>query len=163
MTAFISPRVRAACLALACVSLPIAVAAAAVPTKPVKLFRFLKAGKYLSYKHESSVHESGSHSGRTRVYVNPLLFKSLKQGKSKHPVGAAAVKELYDPSGDQLIGWAVMVKVKKNSNGGAGWYWYETFDTEDPDNFSTSGRGASQCVGCHSGGRDMIQSPFPLQ
>ena len=51
-----------------------------------------------------------------------------------------------------------MVKIGADSDGGNGWYWFETFGS-----FSGGGVGLSGCTNCHSLGRDFVRIPFPLQ
>ena len=108
---------------------------------------------------ESAPHQStGPHGGIVRTYVNDPLFASLAEQRAVHPGGAAAVKELYG-RGSTITGWAVMVKLDDDSDGGRGWYWYEYFGSGTP----YSGIGLGVCTGCHSLGRDYVRIPFPLQ
>jgi len=138
-------------------------AASAVPTSPMELFAYLKAGGYLSFPAESAIHTStGPHGTKVRTFISPALEASLKAGNAEHPKSSATVKELYLNS-TTVQGWAVMVKTQDTSNGGQGWYWYETFNATDPSKFSTSGTGVALCYNCHSAGKDYFRSPFPLQ
>ncbi len=128
------------------------------PTRGGPLRDWLDEGNYLGWAAESAPHRSsGPHFGNVRVFVNDRLLDSLERGLAAHPSGAAAVKELYG-SGSELMGWAVMVKVEDDSDGGQGWYWYERFNTSQFAN----GRGVGLCTGCHSAGLDYIRIPFPL-
>ena len=129
------------------------------PTEVATLQAWLAAGYYLDWQAESGPHpSSGPHGVRVRTFLNPALFASLDAGEPQHPVGAAAVKELYF-SGQTVRGWAVMVKLQGDSDRGRGWYWFEDFGSGAP--FSGVGLGA--CTGCHSAGRDFVRIPFPLQ
>lgn len=137
--------------------------AGAVPTSPMELFAYLKAGGYLAFPAESGIHSStGPHGSKVRTYITPALEASLKAGNAEHPKNSATVKELY-LNGTTVQGWAVMVKTQDTSNGGQGWYWYETFNATDPTKYSTSGTGVALCYNCHAAGKDYFRSPFPLQ
>ena len=102
--------------------------------------------------------------GRVRTYVNTILFESLAAGAPSHPVGAAAVKELYG-SAAEVRGWSVSVKLQPDSARGNGWYWYERFRGA----VYGDGVGAPGCTGCHGNdfgpftSKDFILAPFPLQ
>ena len=109
---------------------------------------------------ESEISASSGPHGRVRTFVSQGLSDSLAAG-GDHPVGVGAVKELYD--GDEVSGWVVSVKVADESAGGDGWYWYEVFDTSADATPEVNGTGAGGCTGCHDGGRDFVQLPFPLQ
>ena len=66
------------------------------------------------------------------------------------------VKELYF-DGKEVIGYAVMIKVRKNSgNSGQGWLFYESFDGTNKD--AIFGRGLPECADCHSVGVDFLRS-----
>ena len=139
----------------------------AVPTDPDKLFAYLKAGKYREFEaQESANHPStGPHSkfGRpVRVYLDPVLARSLADGNKQHPVGAAAVKEMFTESG-KLEGWAVSVKTAADSASGQGWFWYENTSTTSNENPVAAGNGVPLCYGCHTPGRDYILTDFPLK
>lgn len=129
------------------------------PTDAALLLSWLEAGSYLDWRAESAPHPSaGPHFGTIRTFINDRLFDSLTAGAAQHPQGAAAVKELYGPTGTTVRGWAVMTKISADSAGGAGWYWYEGFNGP-----GSGGVGVPLCTGCHSLGSDFIRIPFPLQ
>lgn len=132
----------------------------AVPTTPVALQAWLGKRLYACWAHESAKHAStGPHGGDIRTYLNAKLFASM-QGSGEHPEGAASVKELYG-SGDEVTGWAVMVKTQAASANGQGFYWYETFGTQAGAN-AIEGQGKPLCVDCHAAGKDHVLIPFPL-
>ena len=134
-----------------------------VPTSPMELFAYLKAGSYLGLPAESGIHTStGPHGSKVRTFVTPALEASLSSGNTEHPINSATIKELYLNS-TTVQGWAVEVKIQDKSDGGKGWYWYETFNATDPTKYSTSGVGVALCYNCHSAGKDYFRSPFPLQ
>lgn len=130
-----------------------------VPTTRPSLDQFLSEERYLEFASESGLHQSeGTHFGRVITFMNPLLVASLKAGNREHPVGAAAVKELYK-GGQTLVGWAVIVKVAPRSNGGDGYFWFET----DGGRVLSDSVGQPVCAQCHSMGNDFILTPFPLR
>jgi hypothetical protein len=129
------------------------------PTNADDLVAWLQAGEYRSWTAESVVHDSaGPHFGDVRTYVDDALLQSLGSGTPTHPVGAAAVKELYGNTG-AVQGWSVIVKVADGA-GGDTWYFLEYYEG------TTYGDGVGDgvCTGCHgSGSVDFFKSPFPLQ
>jgi hypothetical protein len=140
---------------------PTAEAVNGVPTEPAALLRWLQAGSYLDWAAASGRHPSlGPHTSTVRTFLNDTAIASLEAGNSSHPVGTALVKELYGSS-PTVVGWAVMVKVQTDSDGGRGWYWYE--------GASLSGTGLRVCTGCHGSdyrgltSRDFVLTPYPLQ
>ena len=78
------------------------------------------------------------HGKKTRVCSNIRLATS--SADAALPVGAASVKEIYDASGD-LTATVLSLKIAADSDGGKGWYWYES-----P---TSAGAGLTQCTGCH--------------
>ena len=129
-----------------------------VPTEAETLLSWLAAEPYLEWPAESAIHDStGPHFGSVRTWVNPTLLDSLEQGAAEHPLGSAAVKELYGGSNERR-GWAVEVKIAEQSADGDGWYWYEWFD----GGLVAQGDGISICTGCHAGGTDFVLTPIPL-
>ncbi len=137
-------------------------APAPIPQEASTIFNWLVKKTYKSYyKGESMVH-GGSIHAPVRGWFSPALFKSLAAGNKSHPVGAAAVKELYQGDKKTLKGWAVNIKVDKDTAGGKGWYSYEVFSTTNGANPAVDGKGVPLCVGCHKGGKDFILSKWPL-
>jgi hypothetical protein len=124
------------------------------------LEKWLSEGSYKGWLNESKVHMStGPHGGNVRTYVNDDLYVSLSNMSPMHPEGAATVKELYGGGVDEIVGYAVMVKVAPDSMGGDGWYWYERLDTT----VYADDIGVNLCTGCHGGGSDYVLTPWPLQ
>jgi len=124
------------------------------------LLAWLEAKSYADWPAESGLHQSsGPHGGQVRTFLNDTLFDSFDQGLTAHPEGSVAVKELWG-DGDNMIGWAIEVKVQPESAGGDGWYWYELIG--DAEYGGDTGVGL--CTGCHSGGgTDYVLTPWPLQ
>jgi hypothetical protein len=133
-----------------------------VPATRAELHKWLQAGKYKEFPHESEVHPSDGPHGSVQVYLNPILEASLKAGNEAHPVNSSAIKELYGTDG-KLRGWAVSVKTQAESADGDGWYWYETFSTADNASAVADGNGVGLCTGCHAGGLDYVTIPYPLR
>ncbi len=132
-----------------------------VPPIGEPLQTFLQAGNYEAFPAESAVHApiAPSPHGQVRTFINPKLDASLAAGNAAHPVGSAAVKELYDAEGTRT-GWAVSVKTDADSAGGEGWYWFEVLGGD----VVIDGNGVAACTGCHgSSGVDYFSSPYPLQ
>jgi hypothetical protein len=133
-----------------------------VPVSTAELFAFLKAGSYIGFPKETATHTSaGPHFGSVRTYLTPTLEASLQAGNTEHPEGSAAVKELY-MDGSEVKGWAVSVKIAEKSDGGKGWYWYETTNINSPTG-GISGEGLQLCSNCHGAGKDFVLTPFPLK
>lgn len=131
------------------------------PTTDAALQAWLAAGEYAAFLPESGIHDSaGPHGGAVRTFVNRALAGSLTSCASSHPVGAAAVKELYDEG--VLDGWAVMVKTE-DGTGAARWFWYEVFSTAADATPAFTGQGHDTCTGCHDGGLDAVRTRWPLQ
>ena len=133
-----------------------------VPTNATDLQAFLDAGEYAGFEAESAVHAStnGSPHGPVRVFVNPTLGSALANGESPYPAGSAAIKEIYAEDMSTRTGWAVMVKLQADSEGGEGWYWYELLD----GSVLADGTGELQCTGCHiASGSDLFASTYPFQ
>lgn len=130
------------------------------PVEPAALQAWLADDGYAGYLPESTRHPSSGPHGAVRTFVNARLAGSLATCASPHPVGSAAVKELYD--GDALSGWAVMVKTEA-AQGAGHWYWYEVFDTAPDAEAPYAGQGLDTCTGCHDGGLDAVRVAWPLR
>jgi hypothetical protein len=146
---------------------PTAKVNSAVPTDQAKLFKYLKSGDYKKF----AAQESGEHPAAgphtnigwpVRVFLDPVLDSSLAAGNAEHPVGSAAVKEMYADDG-KLQGWAVMVKTEKDGAGGAGWFWYEVTSIKNGDDPVAIGNGVPLCFGCHFPGKDFVLTGYPLR
>ncbi|MBX3226435.1 MAG: hypothetical protein KIT84_32760 [Labilithrix sp.] len=132
-----------------------------VPGDAAGMNAWLHTKAYASWPKESAAHPStGPHASSVLTFVNPTLEASLEAGAAEHPEGSAAVKEFLRDG--EVTGWAAYVKTKPASEGGGGWYWYETFDVT-PGRHSIEGQGKPLCAGCHAGGKDFVLTPFPLR
>ena len=137
----------------------VAIDAQVVPTNATDLFAYLQASAYTDLPAEPEAHASTGPHGRVRTYVNDVLRGSIDARQDTHPVGSAAIKELY--RGDDLTGWAVSVKVADEAGSNENWYWYEVFSTttNNPVADSTNAPG---CSGCHGGGTDFVLTSGPF-
>ena len=132
------------------------------PRRKGALLAWLKAGSYrASYAAEPAVHvsSSGAHGLNVRTWYEPILVDDLRAGRTTFHKGAAMVKELYFGGTEQVIGWAVMSKVRQRSGrAGRGWLFYETLD--GTNHGVSFGRGLPVCTGCHRSGVDYLRSGF---
>jgi hypothetical protein len=119
------------------------------PEGDVPLQAWLAQAFYQSWSCQTAVHDAVAPSphGRNRICSNDALAQATT---SPWPVGAAAVKELYDAN-DTQVGFAVYRKAADGTDG-ANWYWYEKTNS---DGIVADGRGGSGtpntiCVSCHS-------------
>jgi len=135
---------------------------AGIPTDAAEMFTFLTSGEYKQWTAESAVHKSSGPHGMVRTFANETLTASLTAKNTEHPVGSAAIKELYKGDGTTLRGWAVELKASAGA-GGATWYWYEVFSTTDGSSPVADGLNHSTCTGCHSRGLDYVRAPFPFE
>lgn len=74
--------------------------------------------------------------GVNRVCNNQALAAATLEADAELPVGAAALKFVER-------GIYVEVKVRAQSDGGEGWFWYSP-------NGELAGAGLAACTGCHS-------------
>ena len=138
------------------------------PTEPQAIGRWLRAGGYLDWEPRSAVHRTDEHGG-ARVLFNPLLAASFAAHAEEHPLGAAAVRELYEADLVTPRGLALMVKVEDYEafrGAGAlpaederGWFWYEVFSFEEDAAPTVAEVDAPGCLGCHSAGVDLVMPP----
>ncbi|MFV8754277.1 hypothetical protein ACNOYE_27345 [Nannocystaceae bacterium ST9] len=137
---------------------PIECMGPAVPTDGALLLEWLEGGNYSQWQAESGPHDStGPHFGNVRTYVHPCLAESLEANQPTHPMGAAAVKELYGENGDVVLGWSVSVKIGEGYANET-WYWYEVFEgVVNADSIADP-----VCTDCHLEGVDKYTSFWPL-
>ena len=114
-----------------------------------------------TWKCESAPHDARSPSphGKNRICSNATLSA---HGAGAFPVGAAAVKELYDETGATVVGHAIYRKVKEGA--GEAFYWWEDNGGSTVANGNgDDGAAKSICVGCHAGaGSDAKHSGHDL-
>ncbi len=119
---------------------------------------WLKAGHYKKWRCETGVQEPImiSPHGKQRICSNAIL--SAHTEMTEYPVDSAAVKELYDDAGAEIIGYAVYRHIKAGTDGGS-WYWYEQVPADHPaphdadgvvaDGPGDAGPSKDICVACH--------------
>ncbi|MFO0556514.1 MAG: hypothetical protein U0269_00715 [Polyangiales bacterium] len=135
------------------------------PQGKVALVPWIAEGHYLRWDCQTSAHPSPMFSGHTntRVCLNTLWINTLPS--QVFPVGAAAVKELWNSTRTAIVGFSVMVKVGPG-NTAADWYWYQRVPADfvpppmlpEPiqpdgtlaDRVGTSGNALTICASCHS-------------
>ncbi len=129
-----------------------------VPADPTAMRGWLLAFAYRGWAPQTDIRATGEHGGE-RLYFNRTLAASWQAGAQEHPVGSAAVRELYEDDLKTLKGFAVMHKIGPSGPTGEGWFWYEIFGADpeaEPTVAQTAARG---CVGCHSHAVDFVHSP----
>jgi hypothetical protein len=119
------------------------------PTGAAAVDSWLATRSYASWHCEPEPHAARSPSphGKNRICTNDVLSSNSGGPYAK---GAAAVKELFDGSGN-LAGHAVALHAGDGNQGGD-WYWYEKMgSTVAVDGRGDSGVAKMVCVGCHQG------------
>lgn len=137
------------------------------PVGEAETAAWLEAGSFRNWTCEPAVHAARSPSphGFNRICSNDVISRNVS-ANGEWPVGAAAVKQVYDRLSDTTpSGYAVYLKTEPESQGGKNWYWYEKLKGRS----TISGIGASVCIGCHidagssimplPGARDLVFSP----
>lgn len=132
-----------------------------VPTAPGALHAWLLADGHGTWPAESAVHPT-EQGGGARVYLNDALLASLEAGNEAHPVGSAAVRELYESDLTTQRGFGALVKTEDQGADGNAWFFYETFQMTPRAPHSIAQQGAPGCVGCHQEGIDYVRSKLPL-
>jgi len=113
------------------------------PRGRADLMTWLEAGHYLAWRCEDAAHPArpGSGHGPNRICSNTALSEFA--GAGPYPIGAAAVKEVFNAEG-QIRLYAVYRKMDAGTDGDS-WYWYEG----KGDNVIANGEGDGTCTGCH--------------
>ncbi|MEZ4382301.1 MAG: hypothetical protein R3A79_13195 [Nannocystaceae bacterium] len=146
---------------LAEAALPEAAATERPPASPAAIGDWLRGYGYREWSAPSQATPTGERGG-ARILLNQALSASLAADAPRHPIGAAAVRELYEADLETLKGLALMVKVGDgdgNAEEGGAWLWYETFAVAEAGPPTVAERGAPGCVGCHAAGVDMFLRP----
>lgn len=119
------------------------------PTGGSSLEAWLSKGFYKKWHCEPAPHDPRRPSAHTknRICSNDIVST---HGAGEFPVGAASVKELYDGSGANVVGYAVYLHVRPG--GGDTFYWYErTEGGVVADGIGASGVPKDTCASCHEG------------
>ena len=129
-----------------------------VPLDPAAIRGWLQVFAYREWAPQTDIRATGEHGGE-RLYFNATLDASMQARAPEHPIGSAAVRELYAGDLRTLKGFALMHKTGPSGPTGEGWYWYEVLDTTGAVEPTVAGPGARDCVGCHSHAVDFVHSP----
>ncbi|MEQ1506200.1 MAG: hypothetical protein ABMB14_28465 [Myxococcota bacterium] len=150
-------------------SCPTAGDAQTPPQGDAAMTAWIAGGAYLAWACEADPHppRSPSPHGPNRICSNDLMSN---HGAGEYPVGSASVKELYDNTGANIVGYAVSLHPVAGTTG-ADWYWYETTDAAGliADGLGDAGTPLTVCVGCHAGagsdadhsGHDFVYTQVP--
>jgi len=132
------------------------------PTEKDMLLTWLNGMHYKGWYSEKGIHQSFGPHDDVKVFYNGTLATSMETGNKNHPIGSTSVKEQYKDG--KHYGWSVAVKKEEESEGGDGWYWFETLDRTDKEKIVFSKIGEQACTGCHNrpGNKDLILSGYPL-
>jgi len=125
---------------------------APVPTEPAELHGFLAAGEYQAWRSEPDL-KPGLNSTMHRVF---LREDAAIDGS---PVGAAAVRELWDADGAEQLAWSAVVKVDPGE-GPESWFFYETYDFDDREAHLVAEVAANGCASCHAAEVDVIRTEY---
>ena len=129
-----------------------------VPLDPAAIRGWLQVFAYREWAPQTDIRATGEHGGE-RLYFNAVLTRSMEAGAAEHPIGSAAVRELYSGDLKTLKGFALMHKTAPSGPTGEGWYWYEIFGTTAEAEPTVAQPAARGCVGCHSHAVDFVHSP----
>jgi hypothetical protein len=129
-----------------------------VPAEPRQVREWLQAFAYREWPPQTDIRATGEHGGE-RLFFNELLTRSMLAGAADHPIGSAAVRELYSGDLRTLKGFALMLKTGPSGITGEGWFWYEIFGTTAEAEPTVAEPGARGCVGCHAHAVDFVHSP----
>lgn len=123
------------------------------PTGADAVNRWLQDKHYERWACEASPHEERGSSphDRNRICSNMLISK---HESGPYPVGASAVKELYED--DKVNGYALYLKVREGT-GSDTWYWFERIGSSIiADGVGSSGKPKDTCSDCHSSANDFV-------
>lgn len=140
------------------VAVPVVVITDVVPADPAAVQAWLQAFAYRGWTPMTDIRMTGEHGGE-RLFFNPVLAASWRAGAQEHPLGSAAVRELYLADLKTLKGFALMHKTGPSGQVGEGWFWYEIFGTTAEAEPAVAQPGARTCVGCHAHAVDFVHSP----
>ena len=128
-------------------------------TSTPSLEAWFAQGCYEAWDAESGVLPATMSDGQAQIFVNPTLRDSLEAHATTHPLGAAAVRVIYEADAQTVWGYALSLKT--THDGDQRWFWYERFvNAETP---KTASFDANGCTGCHESGTDFVQSGWPLR
>ena len=117
---------------------------------------FYKNGEFLT----STV--SAHKSAPIKIHFNDIASKALVNGKipdfTKFPDGSLIVKDIYNSSKKDIIGYSIMKKDSKHENQAEGWLWVEYSIGVQYYDVSASEKGR-RCLTCHTSEKyDRVQT-----
>lgn len=128
------------------------------PGDPAATRAWLQSFAYRTWTPMSELRTTGEHGGE-RLFFNQTLAASWQARAAEHPIGSAAVRELWSADLSTIKGFAFMVKTGPSGDLGEGWYWYEVFGTTEDARPTVAEAGARGCVGCHAHAVDFVHDP----
>lgn len=146
---------------VAAVMEPVVAPPGVMPREPAALQAWLQDFNYrggVGWTAMTELRATGEHGGE-RLFFNDVLAASWRAGAQVHPLGSAAVRELWAGDLRTLKGFAVMLKTGVSGDVGEGWYWFEVFGTTAEARPTVAEAGARGCVGCHAHAVDFVHSP----
>ena len=126
---------------------------------PEEIEAWIQRGCFEGWASESAVLQATGSDGHAQIFVGPILEESLSEGRTVHPSGSTAVRVMYEPDKETVLGYAVVSKTL--NNGAWTWYWYEKLRHQPTAN--TAGFDVPNCTSCHGSGVDLIHSAWPLR
>lgn len=117
---------------------------------------YILSGDYMNWGKEPAIRDTvRAHGTKARSFFNSKYLQARHGDSYPMPVGAMAIKELYNDT--TLRGYAASVKTQAGA-GAETWTWYETSGLPDVQYFGVAN---PTCEGCHSadGGRDRSLAP----
>ena len=132
--------------------------AAVVPDEPAAVHAWLRTLAYRGWAPQTDIRATGEHGGE-RLFFNATLAASMRAGAAEHPIGSAAVRELYAGDLRTLKGFALMHKTGPSGVTGEGWFWFEVLGVDARAAPTVAQTGARDCVGCHAHATDFVHSP----
>jgi hypothetical protein len=148
---------------LAICTLPLSLAACGNDVPPQgeeSMKEWLAAGDYKNWHCEPEEHapRPPSPHGVNRICSNGTLSENAED--DPYPKNSAAVKELWE--GGSVKGYAVYLKIKDESEGGAGWYYFEESveGVTVAEGIGSAGSAERElCASCHqAAGKDATHS-----
>jgi hypothetical protein len=136
------------------------IANAPPPDDPSALLDWLDGGGHSEWR-STQVFPTGDFGG-AKIFFNDALEDSYAEARDAHPVGSAAVRELYEDDLTSLRGYGLIRKTRDGASDPSAWFWYEAFDTPTGWSPLVAEHAAPGCTGCHAEGRDFVQSHWPL-
>jgi hypothetical protein len=121
--------------------------------------KWLTQGCYLKWDSESDILQATASDSYAQIFINPILRESLINQNTTHPLYSAAVRVMYQVDQESIWGYAVSLKTMNDHN--EDWFWFEQLEHQEQAKTATFR--ATNCIGCHTLGMDLVQSVWPLR